>query len=63
MGLTRRESEVLFWLMEGKANGEIAIILGCRTNTVRKHMERILAKLEVESRGAAVRKAMDFVMR
>ncbi len=54
-GLTRRESEVLHWLCEGKSNAEIGIILGRSSNTMRKHMEHIFAKLGVENRAAAVR--------
>src|SRR4051812_48452782 len=51
--LTLREREVLGWLMQGKRNSEIAIILGCSVNTVHKHVHRILAKLGVETRTAA----------
>jgi DNA-binding CsgD family transcriptional regulator len=52
-GLTRRESEVARWLGEGKANAEIAAILGTEPRTVEKHVEHILAKLGVENRTAA----------
>lgn len=51
--LTRRESEVLFWLGEGKSNREIAEILGVAPATVGKHLERIYPKLGVENRTAA----------
>jgi DNA-binding CsgD family transcriptional regulator len=53
LGLTPREAEVLAWIAEGKTNEEIAIILGARANTVRKHVENIHRKLGVENRGAA----------
>jgi DNA-binding NarL/FixJ family response regulator len=53
LGLTPREVEVLFWISEGKSNHEIAIILGACTGTIRKHVEHILSKLNVESRTAA----------
>jgi DNA-binding CsgD family transcriptional regulator len=62
LGLTQREAEVLSWIVEGKTNPEIAIILTCSTNTVRKHMEHILTKLGVETRGAAARRAMEINM-
>ncbi len=52
--LARRESEVLHWLAQGKRDAEIAIILGISRRTVSKHVEHILAKLGVETRGAAV---------
>lgn len=51
--LTAREREILEWLGQGKANGEIGVILGISTHTVKRHVERILAKLGVESRYAA----------
>ena len=58
-GLTRRESEVLHWICEGKSNPEIGILLGVSPNTIRKHVEHVLAKLGVESRAAAMRRALD----
>ena len=54
--LTQREREVFHWMREGKRNGEIAIILGCASRTVEKHVENILHKTSSETRGAAVRK-------
>lgn len=51
--LTRREREVLEWLGQGKANSDIGIILGISTHTVKRHVERVLAKLGVENRHAA----------
>jgi len=53
LALTPRELEVLFWISEGKSNHEIAIILGACTGTIRKHVEHILSKLNVENRTAA----------
>jgi len=52
-GLSTREREVLEWLGQGKSNGEIGIILGISTHTVKRHVERVLAKLGVENRYAA----------
>jgi DNA-binding CsgD family transcriptional regulator len=51
--LTPREGEVLEWLGQGKANAEIAIILGISTHTVKRHVERILSKLGAENRTTA----------
>ena len=48
--LTIREEEVRFWVVRGKGNDEIARILNGKTNTVRKHVENIRKKSEVESR-------------
>jgi len=50
--LTRRETEVLHWITQGKQNREIAIILGISLFTVQKHVANILAKVNVESRHA-----------
>ena len=58
LGLTPREAEVLFWLSEGKANSEVAIILGSARRTVEKHVEHILGKLHAENRAAAIRTAL-----
>jgi DNA-binding NarL/FixJ family response regulator len=51
--LTPREIEALYWISEGKSNGEIAVILNISANTAKLHVERILAKLAVENRTAA----------
>jgi DNA-binding CsgD family transcriptional regulator len=53
LGLTSRESEVLYWVSQGKRNEEIAIIVGSAVRTVAKHVEHIFAKLGVETRAAA----------
>jgi DNA-binding CsgD family transcriptional regulator len=56
-GLTSRELEVLALLNEGLRNSEIAQRLTLSEKTVGHHVSAILAKLEVGSRGEAVRKA------
>ncbi|MCS6305724.1 MAG: helix-turn-helix transcriptional regulator [Nitrospira sp.] len=53
LGLTRRESEILCWVAQGKTNPEIGTILGISPRTVQKHLERIYARLGVENRTAA----------
>jgi len=58
LGLSRRETEVLAWVTEGKRNGEIATILGASNRTIDKHVEHILSKLGVESRTAAASRAL-----
>ncbi len=42
--LTVRESEVLLWIARGKANRDIADILGLSARTVNKHLETIYVK-------------------
>jgi DNA-binding CsgD family transcriptional regulator len=58
MGLTRRESEVLVWLAQGKQNEDIGRILTISKQTVRKHVENIMHKLRCETRGSAAMLAM-----
>jgi len=57
-GLTAREAEVLYWVAQGKINRDVADILGASPATVKKHLERILAKLGVETRTAAAALAL-----
>lgn len=53
LGLTPRETEILFWVAQGKTNPEVAMILEMQSCTVKKHVENFLAKLGVETRLAA----------
>ncbi|MBL9210451.1 MAG: response regulator [Opitutaceae bacterium] len=53
-GLTPRQAEVAYWVAQGKTNPEIAVILGASPRTIDKHMERILARLEVENRASLI---------
>jgi len=55
--LTPRESEVLHWVREGKTNKDIGTILRSSSRTVGKHLERVFAKLGVETRTAAAARA------
>lgn len=57
--LTAREAEVLYWGAKGKINRDIADIVGASPGTVKKHLERVFAKLGVETRTAAAAMAMD----
>jgi len=57
-GITGKEAEVLYWLAQGKINRDIADIVGSSPATVKKHLERIYAKLGVETRTAAAAMAM-----
>ncbi len=53
--LSKREAEVLEWIAAGKTNAEIAIILGISPHTTKHHVAKVIAKLGVENRGAAMR--------
>jgi len=59
--LTAREAEVLYWVVKGKINRDIGDILGASPATVKKHLERVYAKLGVETRTAAAGMAMSRV--
>jgi len=59
ISLSPREGEILGWIIEGKRNSEISVILGISLRTVEKHVEHILGKLGVETRGAAIRMACE----
>ncbi|MBG9388361.1 response regulator transcription factor [Caenimonas aquaedulcis] len=56
--LTAREAEVLYWVVKGKINRDIGDIVGSSPATVKKHLERVFAKLGVETRTAAAGMAM-----
>jgi DNA-binding CsgD family transcriptional regulator len=57
-GLSQREGEVLWLIVEGKTGPEISILLRISHDTVRKHTSRILEKLGVETRTAAAAMAL-----
>lgn len=57
LGLTPRETEILFWVAQGKTSPEVATILGMQVCTVKKHVENFLPKLGVETRLAAALRA------
>lgn len=58
LGLTHRESEALLWVARGRSDREIAEILHVSPRTVKKHLEHVYHKLEVESRTEAVALAL-----
>lgn len=58
LNITQRESQVLYWISNGKSNRDIAEILGMSPRTVNKHLEQIFPKLGVENRTAAARIAL-----
>jgi two-component system nitrate/nitrite response regulator NarL len=48
--LSRREREVLDQIRLGLTNRQIAARLGVSTNTINKHVQEVLRKLEVDNR-------------
>ena len=61
LGLTPRETEILFWVAQGKTSPEIATILGTQLCTVKKHVANFLPKLGVETRLAAALRAHEIM--
>jgi DNA-binding NarL/FixJ family response regulator len=59
LGLSQRETEVLFWIVQGKDNKAISTQLSVCPSTVRKHLESIYRKLEVQSRTEAIAQALE----
>lgn len=51
--ITKRESEVLYWVSYGKTSWEISQILEMSPRTVNKHLEQIYKKLGVDNRTSA----------
>jgi DNA-binding CsgD family transcriptional regulator len=47
--LTPRERDVLFYLLEGAGCKQVAMRLGLSPNTVRSHLQSLMAKFEVHS--------------
>ncbi|MEV1203160.1 helix-turn-helix domain-containing protein [Microbispora rosea] len=54
MGLSKREAEVMELIATGHSNGEIARLLFLSEKTVKNHVNRIYAKLGVDSRMTAI---------
>jgi FixJ family two-component response regulator len=55
--LTRREREVLTWVVAGRLNKQIAATLGAGEQTIKTHRGRIMDKLRVNSLAELVRLA------
>jgi DNA-binding CsgD family transcriptional regulator len=56
--LAPRESEVLKWLIDGKSNWEIGVILGISVNTVKFHLKNLMQKFNAMNRYHLVANAM-----
>jgi DNA-binding CsgD family transcriptional regulator len=57
LGLTPRECQILERLVSGQSNKELARALEISPNTVKTHLARLYAKLEVRNRVEAIEKA------
>lgn len=63
LGLSRRETEILGWVAQGKTNPEIGMILGISPRTVQKHLGKVYGLLGVENRHAAMTIALETMRR
>lgn len=61
LGISDRESEILFYLKEHLTNSEIASKMFISINTVKYHIKRLFEKLNVKSRAEAIT-AMDAIL-
>ncbi|MFZ4767849.1 MAG: response regulator transcription factor, partial [Roseimicrobium sp.] len=57
--ITERENDTLRWMIEGKRNSEIGLILGISERTVEKHVSAIMSALSAENRATAIVRAME----
>jgi len=57
--LTAKETQTLMWLFKGKTSWEIARIQNCSESTVNFHFSNIRRKFAVNSRSAALLKAIE----
>ena len=57
--LSDRENDVLQWMIEGKRNSEIGLILNISERTVEKHVAAVLCALQAENRATAIVRAME----
>lgn len=58
--LTPRQTEVLNLIAAGKSNSEIAEILQCSLNTVKRHVSAVLLRLNLTSRAKAALYATEY---
>lgn len=59
LDLTNREKEVMALIAQGKTDDVISMLLGISLRTVHKHVENIYKKLGVETRTAAMLRALE----
>ncbi|NTV95606.1 MAG: helix-turn-helix transcriptional regulator [Thiobacillus sp.] len=57
--ISDREQDVMEWIVSGKTNIEIGLILSISKNTVKNHIKKIFMKLDVTGRAQAVAKYHD----
>lgn len=58
-GSPTRETEILLWVARGKTGKEVAALLYTSPRTVKKHLQHIYEKLEVESSAKATIRVLE----
>ncbi len=58
VAISKRESEVLYWMARGKSNADVAAILGITPGTVDTFVRRLYAKFNVHDRISAILEGM-----
>ncbi|HXV67479.1 MAG TPA: helix-turn-helix transcriptional regulator [Nitrospira sp.] len=61
--MSRRETQILGWIAQGKSNPEIGVILCIGRRTVDKHLERTYGRLGVENHHATLTVALEAARR
>jgi len=61
LGLTERQAEVAFWILKGKSNAEIGVLLDIGTQTARQHSIEIYRRLGVGGRLMLQRSIFQFL--
>jgi len=61
LGLSSREAQVLYWVVEGRTNPQIAALLHISPRTVHKHLEHVYEKIGVASRAEAITRALEWL--
>ena len=56
--LSARERQVIAHVVKGRANREIAELMGLKEPTIKKHLQRILSKLNAKDRTQAAVEAL-----
>jgi DNA-binding CsgD family transcriptional regulator len=59
LGLTGRQSEIAFWLSQGKTNDELPIIVGVSYRTVAHLIEAILTRLRLSTRAEIMLRTLE----
>lgn len=57
--ISNKQREILQWIYQGKTNWEISKILEINEETIKYHVDQVMAKLNVKTRAQAVGRALE----